>query len=163
MCWHLNYWACYILHQMHGIRTDAGGGGGGQYDGGEGWNQGADMIPPISLGAMLLRNITTALKFYFSSAALTRLDQEKSPLSSSGCVVCLGASSCYILYFSVNNKPASCVCECVAVTLERNQWNPAICLVSGTGRITTDVKFIWIRGYLLLGVMIAGGMRRGNQ
>lgn len=93
------------------------------------------MIPPISCGAALLRNITTALKFYFSSAALARLDQEKSPLSDSDCVVYLGASSCYIQYFSVNNKPTTCmcvstwgctrmcvrVCVCVAVTLERNQ------------------------------------------
>lgn len=64
--------------------------------------------PPISHGAMLLCNITTALKFYFSGSALTQVDQEEPlPITPSfrrkwlcKFLVCIIHSHIF-----VNNKP----------------------------------------------------------
>ncbi len=77
--------------------------------------------PPISCGAMLLRNITTALKFYLSSP-LAQVDQEEKGggeeqkqdrKPQSVCVVYLGASVCACTsYIFVNNKPTSSMYAC---------------------------------------------------
>lgn len=116
MCaWRLNFPRPVVSRRT---MTDAGGfkrragcrnRGGCRYD------------PPISCGAMLLRNITTALKFYLSSP-LIQVDQGGGWKVGWKSLRSVRACTCFIL----PNTSSVCTCH----PSERNQRNtpPLLCV-----------------------------------